>query len=422
MEDEYEIPTAPIVTARFADYVQRDGRSHGMNLRWSFPPYPVGWVSRETLHDYVEGNDPISGVPLMDEVIFALTHPLTDSEKNYKPEKRPERPRLLEPDIETNLHRLFLEKGWTDGLPIILPTEERVEEMLTGTDRDPQEIVGMMSVTTHEERLRYTVEKVAVNAVMAGARPEHFPVILALGASGRPSMPSSTTSFASMMVVNGPIRNEIGMNSGLGALSPINYANAVIGRAWTLMSINLGDMRPGATFTASTGTTINYNNMCCAENEENSVWEPFHVRKGYKRDESTVSLFRGWTVLGFNTGPAQHMLEVAKRIAGPFGASFTFVIDPLVAKSLKTEGYDDPMKFSEWLVNEMNLRFKRPEMINLVVVGGEMNPMWIVTDFGYFQTVSIDPWIPRAGVKKDARPLRMPEPVMCKDGSCGIQQ
>jgi hypothetical protein len=266
------------------------------------------------------------------------------------------------------------------------------------------------------------VEKVAVNAVMAGARPEHFPVILALGASGRPSMPSSTTSFASMMVVNGPIRNEIGMNSGLGALSPINYANSVIGRAWTLMSINLGDMRPGATFTASTGTTINYNNMCCAENEENSVWEPFHVRKGYRRDESTVSLFRGWTVLGFNTGLAQHMLEVAKRIAGPFGASFTFVIDPLVAKSLKTEGYDDPMKFSEWLVNEMNLRFKRPEMINLIVVGGEMNPMWIVTDFGYFQTVSIDSWIPKAGVKKDARPLRMPEPVMCKDGSCGIQQ
>jgi hypothetical protein len=153
MEDEYGIPSAPIVTARFADYVQRDGRSHGMNLRWSFPPYPVGWVSRKTLHDYVEGNDPISGAPLMDEVIFALTAPLTDAEKNYKAEKRPERPRLLEPDTEANLHRLFLENGWTDGLPIILPTEERVAEMLTGTDHDPQEFVGMMSVTTHEERL-----------------------------------------------------------------------------------------------------------------------------------------------------------------------------------------------------------------------------------------------------------------------------
>jgi len=411
-----------VATARFADYVQRDSRSHGMNLRWTFPPYPVGWVSRETLRGYVEGNDPISGVPLTEEIFLALTEPLTEAEKNYKPEKRPERPRLLEPATEADLHRFFLESGWTDGLPIILPTEERVAEMLTGTDRDPQEFVGMMSVTTHEERLQYTVERVAVNAVMAGARPEHFPVILALGASGRPSMPSSTTSFASMMVVNGPIRDEIGMNYGLGALSPVNYANSVIGRAWTLMSINLGDVRPGATFTASTGTTINYNNMCCAENEENSVWEPFHVRKGFKRDESTVSLFRGWTVLGFNTGPAQRMLEVVKGISGPFGASFTFVIDPLVAKSLKTEGYDDPMKFSEWLVNNMEIRFKSPEMVNFVVAGGEMNPMWVVTDFSYFQSAAIDPWIPKAGIKKDARPLRMPEAVACKDGSCGISQ
>ncbi|OGN94990.1 MAG: hypothetical protein A2Y89_03010 [Chloroflexi bacterium RBG_13_51_18] len=420
MENDYGVPTAPIVTSRFADYVQRDGRSHGMHLRWSFPPYPVGFVSKETLHGYVQGNDPISSAPLMEEVLFALTQPLTDAEKNPKIVKRPNRPRLLEPATEENLHRLFLENGWTDGLPIILPTEERVAEMLTGTDHDPQEVIGMMSVTTHEERLQYTVERVAVNAVMAGARPEHFPVILALGASGRPSLPSSTTSFASMMVVNGPIRNEIGMNSGLGALSPVNYANSVIGRAWTLMSINLGDMRPGATFTASTGTTINYNNMCFAENEENSAWEPFHVRKGFKRDESTVSLFRGWNVLTMGLGPATRMLEVMKSIGGPFGGAFTFICDPLVAKSLKNEGYADPMKLSEWLVNELNPRFKRPEMVNFIVAGGEMNPMWVTTDFSYFQSVSIDPWIPKAGIKKDAKPLRMPEPVLCKDGSCGI--
>jgi len=394
-----------------------------MNLRWSFPPYPVGFIPRETLKDYVYGNDPVSGVPLMEEMLFALTHPLTEAEKNYMPEKRPKRPRLLEPNTEADLYRLFLESGWTDGLPIVLPTEERVAEMLTGTDRDPKEIVGMMSVTTHEERLQYTVERVAVNAVMAGARPEHFPVILALGASGRPSMPSSTTSFASMMVVNGPIRDEIGMNYGLGALSPVNYANAVIGRAWTLMSINLGDVRPGATFTASTGTTINYNNMCCAENEELSSWEPFHVRKGFKRDESTVSLFRGWTVVGFNTGPIQQMLDLVKSLSGPFGGSFTFVIDPLVAKNLKeNDGYDNPADLSQWLIEQANFRVRRPEMVNFVVVGGEMNPMWMLTDFSYFQTAVIDPWIPKAGIKKDTKPLRMPVSVQCADGSCGISQ
>ncbi|HDP79750.1 MAG TPA: hypothetical protein ENN21_02790, partial [Spirochaetes bacterium] len=176
-----------------------------MNLRWTFPPYPVGYIPREIVRSYITGKDPVSGAPLLDELFFALTQPLTEAEKNYKPVKRPERPRLLEPATEADYHRLFLENGWTDGLPIVLPTEERVAEMLTGTDRKPGEYVGMMSVTTHEERLQYDVEKVAVIAVMAGARPEHFPVILALGASGRPSMPSSTTSFASMMVVNGPV-------------------------------------------------------------------------------------------------------------------------------------------------------------------------------------------------------------------------
>ncbi len=392
-----------------------------MALRWTFPPYPVGWVSRETLKGYIEGSDPVTGEPIMEEIINALTQPLTEAEKNFKPVKRPEQPRLVEPDMEANLHRLFLENGWTDGLPIVLPTEERVAEMLTGTDHSPDEYVGMMSVTTHEERLQYTVEKCAVIAVMAGARPEHFPVILALGASGRPSMPSSTTSFASMMVVNGPIRNEIGMNSGLGALSPINYANSVIGRAWTLMSINFGDVRPGATFTASIGTTINYNNMCCAENEEMSVWKPFHVRKGYKAEESTVSLFRGWNAIMLGMAPSKTTREVALGVKGR-GMSFTYLIDPLVAKNLKNkEGYDDPSKLSEWIVEEMDLPFKRPEMINFIVVGGEMNPFWVATDFSYFQTAVIDPWIPKAGIKKDARPLRMPEPVTCSDGTCGIQ-
>jgi hypothetical protein len=393
-----------------------------MNLRWSFPPYPVGFMPRETLREYIRGNDPLSGAPLMDEVFFALKQPLTDAEKHPKVVKRPERPRLLEPAAGDDLHRMFLENGWTDGLPIVLPTEERVAEMLTGTDRAPDEIVGMMSVTTHEERLRYTVERVAVNAVMAGCRPEHLPVILAIASSGRPSMPSSTTSWGSMLVVNGPIRNDIGMNGGGAALSPFNYANSVIGRAWTLMSINFGDARLGATFTASLGHNANYNNNCCAENEEDSVWPPFNVRKGAKTGESSVSLFRGWNAMMSGIGPAARMAERMKAM-NPFGGSFTFILDPLVAKSLKQdEGFDDPLKLSEWLLDKTEARFKRPEAINFVVVGGETNPLWAITDFMYQRTVAIDPWIPAGGVKKDAHPLRMPTAEGCADGSCGIHQ
>ena len=193
-------------------------------------------------------------------------------------------------DTVGNYRRMFIENGWTDGMPIVLPTEERVAEMLTGTDHPPDEIVGRMSVTTHEERFEYTVEKVAVNAVMAGckpeymagARPEHFPVILALAASQEPSMPSSTTSFGRMVIVNGPIRNQIAINSGAGAFSPFNFANSVIGRAYTLMSFNFGNARINENFTATFGNVTNYNNMFAGENEEES---PREHRKPFQRLE-----------------------------------------------------------------------------------------------------------------------------------------
>jgi hypothetical protein len=397
MEGEYGVPTAPMVTARFADYVIRDGHTHGMNLRWSFPPYPVAWVPRETLKQYINGNDPVTGVKLMDEVIDALTRPLTEAEKNPEIPKRAKRPRLLEPDTEANLHRLFLEMGWTDGLPIVLPTEERVAEMLTGTSHDPQEVVGKMSVTTNEELNEYTVEKVAVIAVMAGARPEHLPVILAIASTQHPSMPSSTGSYGSMVIVNGPVAKTIGMNSGVAALGPFNYANSVIGRAWTLMTINFGDARPGDTFMATIGNGIGYNNQCCAENEEKSPWEPFHVRKGFKASESTVSVFRGWNVMTLGMGGAESLLQRIKTF-GMMGAC-TFVVDPLAAKALKKEGWDDPGKLSKYLAEKLGSPFARPEGINFVVVGGETNPIWQTTDYVYYKTASVDKWMPKDGIK-----------------------
>ena len=420
MEGEYGVPTAPIVTSRFADYVIRDGHSHGMNLRWSFPPYPVAWVPRETLTKYVQGDDPVTGVKLMTEVIDALTKPLTEAEKNPEIPKRAERPRLLEPDSEANLQRMFLEKGWTDGLPIVLPTEDRVTEMLTGTDHDPQEVVGMMSVTTHEEQNKYTVEKVAVIAVMAGARPEHLPVILAIASTKHPSIPSSTGSYGSMVVVNGPVASTIGMNSGVGALGPFNYANSVIGRAWTLMSINFGDARPGDTFMATIGNGLSFTNQCSAENEGKSPWEPFHVRKGFKASDSTVSIFRGWNVSTLGMGGAEALLQRIKS-SGMMG-NCTFVVDPLAAKSLKDEGWNDPGKLSEYLAEKMGSSFfkPKPEDINFVVVGGETNPIWQSTDYTYYKTASIDKWVPKDGIKLDEKPIRMPVSKICEDELCII--
>jgi len=417
------------------DYIKQDIQTYGMPLRFSFPPYPVVGMPASILREYIEGKDPITDKPLMQEVVEALTRPVSGEEHRPNLEKA-SRPRLLEPNTDDNLHRLFLENGWTDGLPILLPTEERVAEMLKGTSHAPDEVIGAMSITDSEAGLEYTVEKVAVNAVMAGAKPEHFPVILAIASTKECAFPSSTTSFGRMIVVNGPIRNELGMNSGVGALSPFNLANAVIGRAWTLMTINFGNTRLGETFLGSQGNNLNYNNMCVAENEERSVWEPFHVQKGYKTDDSVVSLFRGWSVINSmgatNERPAHLETVILLKALAALRSAATLILDPLVAKNLKEmQGFDTKEEYSRWLSGnvkvpagqywgadiiyafmlplaqqgiepyaswrnvpdeELIAPYNIPENINAVVVGGETNAFWKTTDFLHTVSASIDEW------------------------------
>src|SRR3712207_5184664 len=108
--------------------------------------------------------------------------------------------------------------------------------MLACTSRKPDEVVGHMRPTAFREYWEYTVEKVAVNAVMAGCRPEYFPVVLALAATGASARPSTTSSAAGMAVINGPVRHELGFNCGTGALGPYSQANSTVGRAWALLS------------------------------------------------------------------------------------------------------------------------------------------------------------------------------------------
>ena len=137
---------------------------------------------------------------------------------------------------------------------------------------------------------------------MAGARPEYFPVILAMAATGVSARGSTSSSAAAMAVVNGPIRNEIGMNCGIGAMGPYNHANATIGRAYGLLSQNCqGGSVPGHSYMGSQGNNYSYNNLTFAENEERSPWEPFHVQKGFQADE-TRERFRGCRSTAFTLG------------------------------------------------------------------------------------------------------------------------
>ena len=201
----------------------------------------------------------------MAEVFEQLTRPIPTDELRGEQWDRTT-PRYVEADGEQEMHALFQERRYTDFLPIVLPTEERVEQMLTGTSHAPDEMLGKLRPTIGMEYWHFDVEKVAVNAVMAGAAPEHFPVILALASSGDTGRQSSMSSMGNMVVVNGPIRHEIAMNSGIGALGPYNHANSTIGRAFGLLSQKLqGGSVPGETYAGSQGCNFSYNCITYAE-------------------------------------------------------------------------------------------------------------------------------------------------------------
>jgi hypothetical protein len=341
----------------FARLARSVARANGMpTTRQAFVPQPVVGRSTAELRAYVEGEDPINGGPFMQRIIEGLTNPLQDDDLAGMSFDR-SAPRLLEPDTEENLQRRFIEEGWTDFLPIVLPTEERVEAMLAGTSHAPDEIVGRMRPTAFREFWEFTVEKVAVNAVMAGARPEYLPVILAAMASGMTGRSSSTTSFATIAMVNGPIRNEIDMSSGIGAFGPYNHANATIGRAYSMASQNLqGGSTPGETYMGSQGNTYAYS-ACFAENEERSPWTPFHVQHGFDAQTSTISLFLGGWYTQFGTIRDDTWKE---RFRGQLAASDPFIgpilaLDPLAANKLVDYGFDTREKLVEWLA-ESSLR------------------------------------------------------------------
>jgi hypothetical protein len=191
------------------------------------------------------------------------------------------------------------ERGWSDGLPLVPPTELRVVRMLAGTSRAPDEIVG----TVPPDLQPCTVEKAAINAVMAGCKPEYLPVVLAaLEAALQDEFCMhgllATTWFSGpMVVVNGPIARAIGMNSGGNALGQGNRANATIGRALQLIIRNVGGGKPGGVDRATLGNPGKYT-FCFAEDEENSCWESLAVEKGFSPESSTVTLFAADGVQG----------------------------------------------------------------------------------------------------------------------------
>ena len=186
------------------------------------------------------------------------------------------------------------DRGWSDGLPVVPPTEARVLRMLEGTTRDPAEVVA----TVPPSLVECTVEKVAVNAVMAGCAPEHLPVVIAaLEAActdefNMHGVLATTMSVGPVLVVNGPVAQRIGMNSGINALGQGNRANSTIGRALQLVVRNVGGGHPGGIDRATFGSPAKVG-FCFAEDEAGSPWTSLAESRGWRADQSTVTAFAG---------------------------------------------------------------------------------------------------------------------------------
>lgn len=435
IDHKYNVPTVAVHTAIFERVARSVAQVNGMpHMRQVFVPQPIMGKTAQQLRAYIDGLDPVTGRPVMQEIIEGLTQPLSNGDLKALTYERTT-PRLVEPDTEDNLQRLFQENHWTDYLPILLPTEERVAAMLAHTSHKPDEVVGHMRATHFREYWEYTVEKVAVNAVMAGARPEYFPVILAIAATGASARGSTTSSAAAMVVVNGPVRHELEMNCGIGAMGPYSHANATIGRAYGLLSQNLqGGSVPGLTYMGSQGNNYAYTNITFGENEERSPWEPFHVQHGFQASDSTVSVFTGCRGTTFTLGLREkHWREHVRNMMrgmDPHNPP-TLLLDPITARQfIDRGGFDTKDKLIAWLYEnavmpaseywdyqlvqnylypratfgeepwasklkaapDALIPMFRPEEIHAVVVGGETNGYWRIMGCSYQKTVSVDAW------------------------------
>jgi hypothetical protein len=252
--------------------------------------------------------------------------PLIADRLQAEAENSPLRARKIEIAPGDDEFEFMFDQGFSDGLPLVPPSPERVLRMLSGTRRDSQEVVATVPPNMGEA----TIEKIAINAVMAGCKPEYLPIVVAAleGACTDEfnihGVMATTMGASPVMVVNGPIRERVGMNMKLSALGQGNRANATIGRALRLAIRNIGGAKPGGTERPTLGNPMKFT-MCFAEWEERSPWDPLHVERGFQKEDSTV------TLICMTSGPTLIVDQTsltAPQLAGSFGLALANVHHP----------------------------------------------------------------------------------------------
>ncbi|RMF90143.1 MAG: hypothetical protein D6736_07275 [Nitrospinota bacterium] len=282
------VPTVSWTAEHFVADAQRSAETFGLStLPLAVMPFPFTNQAPERIRAMVDA--------AFSQVVAGLTQPITVQEPPLVAQPAEvltiEGDDLLDAVARMNQH--FLAQGWSDGFPLVPPTPQAVERMLQGTRRSPDTIVA----TLEPGFGLATVEKLAINAVMAGCQPPHLPVLIsATQCLADPRMylrnkAMSTGPHAPLLLINGPLARELQINARCCALGPgaPSYANTVIGRALRLIMMNVGHTYPGVSDMDTIGSPLKYS-LCVAENVEESPWAPYHVEKGYSAEESTVTV------------------------------------------------------------------------------------------------------------------------------------
>ena len=261
-------------------------------------------------------------------------------------------------DNPETIFQLFMARGWTDGLPFIPPKEDRVARMLAYADQDPKEVVALLPPRWGEA----TVEKIAINAVMAGCLPQYFPVVMtAVSAMAEKafnlySVQATTHPCSPLILVNGPVAKELNINGRYNALGQGWRANATIGRAIRLILLNIGGGAPGVLDRATIGHPGKYS-YCLAENEAESPWVPLHVEKGFPKEVSTVTIFGAEAPHNINDHRSTSARDILKTIAHTIavpgcnnavtGGEFLILLGPEHAATIARDGFSkqDVKKF-----------------------------------------------------------------------------
>ena len=301
----------------------------------------------------------------------------------------PDRAVLTAPD-EPSAVEMLHDLGCTDGLPVIIPTPERVDRMALASGIDPVLSLGLMGPLPGE----CTVEKLAACAVMAGCLPDHMPIVVAAARAvidpefDLTEMQATTFGTTPFVIVNGPVARMCGVASGFGALGPGFRANATIGRALRLAMINIGGGRPGSADMTLLGHGGKFT-QCLAEDEAASPWEPLHVSRGFSPDDSVVTVIgteAPHSVIHVADGddpesPLRWLDTVAGMLAAPGtnnanigGGAAVVVVTPDQVAELSGAGYDRA-KVAEALAERALTRngrpaFRTPDDILIVAAGG----------------------------------------------------